>query len=81
MQNQPGTGDEYPNWRIPLTDGAGRPVLLEDLPENPRAESLVHAINEALGNRSRLRPVGEPEQPRHADRAAPPVLPIGEHTA
>lgn len=30
-QNQPGTTSEYPNWRIPLADGAGRPVLLEDL--------------------------------------------------
>lgn len=30
-QNQPGTTSEYPNWRIPLTDGEGRPVLLEDL--------------------------------------------------
>ena len=30
-QNQPGTTDEYPNWRIPLADADGRPVLLEDL--------------------------------------------------
>ncbi|HEY8479194.1 MAG TPA: 4-alpha-glucanotransferase [Spirillospora sp.] len=30
-QNQPGTTDEYPNWRIPLADAQGRPVLLEDL--------------------------------------------------
>lgn len=30
-QNQPGTTSEYPNWRVPLTDGDGRPVLLEDL--------------------------------------------------
>jgi len=31
-QNQPGTFEEYPNWRLPLADGAGRPLLLEDLP-------------------------------------------------
>lgn len=31
-QNQPGTFEEYPNWRLPLADGAGRPVLVEDLP-------------------------------------------------
>jgi len=31
-QNIPGTSTEYPNWQIPLTDEAGRPVLLEDLP-------------------------------------------------
>ncbi|MFD0536797.1 4-alpha-glucanotransferase [Actinomadura luteofluorescens] len=30
-QNQPGTVDEYPNWRVPLGDAEGRPVLLEDL--------------------------------------------------
>lgn len=30
-QNQPGTDQEYPNWRVPLTDAAGTPVLVEDL--------------------------------------------------
>jgi 4-alpha-glucanotransferase len=30
-QNLPGTVDEYPNWRVPLCDGDGRPVLVEDL--------------------------------------------------
>ncbi|GGT81708.1 4-alpha-glucanotransferase [Actinomadura citrea] len=30
-QNQPGTVDEYPNWRVPLGDADGRPVLLDDL--------------------------------------------------
>ncbi|HEX2314930.1 MAG TPA: 4-alpha-glucanotransferase [Thermomonospora sp.] len=34
-QNQPGTTDEYPNWRVPLADAKGRPVLLEDLPASP----------------------------------------------
>ena len=32
-QNQPGTDQEYPNWRVPITDGAGVPVLIEDLPD------------------------------------------------
>ena len=71
MQNQPGTGDEYPNWRVPLADSAGNPVLIEQLPDNARANSLVRAVNEALGNRSRLRSVGEPGQPEHTDRTAP----------
>ncbi len=31
-QNQPGTFQEYPNWRMPLADGAGEQVRLEDLP-------------------------------------------------
>ena len=30
-QNQPGTDQEYPNWRVPLTDANGNAVLLEDL--------------------------------------------------
>ena len=30
-QNQPGTLDEYPNWRVPLSDPAGRPLLLDDV--------------------------------------------------
>jgi 4-alpha-glucanotransferase len=30
-QNQPGTTDEYPNWRVPLADQDGEPVLLDDL--------------------------------------------------
>ncbi|MEU5989156.1 4-alpha-glucanotransferase [Spirillospora sp. NPDC047418] len=36
-QNQPGTTDEYPNWRVPLADSAGMPVLLEDLPDAIRS--------------------------------------------
>lgn len=30
-QNQPGTTDEYPNWRVPLAGADGAPVLLDDL--------------------------------------------------
>ena len=30
-QNQPGTTDEYPNWRVPLSGPDGRPMLLEDV--------------------------------------------------
>ena len=28
-QNQPGTDTEYPNWRFPLADASGHPVLLD----------------------------------------------------
>lgn len=35
MQNQPGTRDEYPNWRIPLTNAEGEPVLLDELMADP----------------------------------------------
>ncbi|GAA2438923.1 4-alpha-glucanotransferase [Actinomadura vinacea] len=40
-QNQPGTTDEYPNWRITLADADGEPVLLEDLPGAPRLETTL----------------------------------------
>ncbi|GIH97681.1 4-alpha-glucanotransferase [Planobispora siamensis] len=30
-QNVPGTAGEYPNWRVPLADAGGAPVLLDDL--------------------------------------------------
>jgi 4-alpha-glucanotransferase len=46
-QNQPGTGDEYPNWRLPMADGEGRPVLLEDLMASDRARALARAVNGA----------------------------------
>lgn len=46
MQNQPGTDQEYPNWRIPLGDGDGKVVWLEDLPGNPRLQSLMEVMRE-----------------------------------
>lgn len=42
--NQPGTDTEYPNWRIPLADGTGTPVLLEDLVTSPWAATLATAV-------------------------------------
>lgn len=30
-QNQPGTDQEYPNWRVPMADPSGRPILLEEV--------------------------------------------------
>jgi 4-alpha-glucanotransferase len=44
--NQPGTYDEYPNWRLPLSDGVGQPVLLEDLMTSIRAQSLARAVED-----------------------------------
>ena len=40
-QNQPGTDQEYPNWRVPMTDEHGRPVLLEDLLARPDLLSRI----------------------------------------
>lgn len=45
--NQPGTHHEYPNWRTPLADGDGTPVLLEDLIGSRRAEQLAAAVRGA----------------------------------
>lgn len=42
--NQPGTSDEYPNWQVPLADGSGRPVLLDDLVGSARAARLAAAV-------------------------------------
>lgn len=43
-QNQPGTSGEYPNWRVPLADGQGEPVLLEDLRTSPRVRALAETV-------------------------------------
>ncbi len=43
-QNQPGTDQEYPNWRVPLADAAQRLVQVDDLPSSPRLRSLITAI-------------------------------------
>jgi 4-alpha-glucanotransferase len=46
-QNQPGTGPEYPNWRIPLA-GPDGVVLIEELPGNARFRSLLGTVQRAL---------------------------------
>ena len=43
-QNQPGTDDEYPNWKVPLADSAQRLVTVENVFDNPRLRSLVAAL-------------------------------------
>ncbi|SOX54083.1 4-alpha-glucanotransferase [Mycobacterium ahvazicum] len=47
-QNQPGTTDEYPNWRVPLTGPDGKPVMLEDVFTSRRVATLVDAVRTAL---------------------------------
>ncbi|MFH5822389.1 4-alpha-glucanotransferase [Georgenia sp. AZ-5] len=53
-QNQPGTDTEYPNWKLPLADGAEQVVLVEDLPGSARLLSLVATVRAALGEDDRL---------------------------
>ena len=48
-QNQPGTTNEYPNWRVPLADPAGRPLLLEDVMVDPRAAALCDVMRSETG--------------------------------
>ncbi len=43
-QNQPGTIDEYPNWRVPLSGPDGAPMLLEDVLASRRAAELLSVI-------------------------------------
>jgi 4-alpha-glucanotransferase len=46
-QNQPGTQDEYPNWRVPLTGPDGELLMLEDVLVSERAAALAAVFSEA----------------------------------
>jgi len=47
-QNQPGTSDEYPNWRVPLAGPDGVPVPLEAVFASARAVDLAEAMVDSL---------------------------------
>lgn len=49
-QNQPGTTDEYPNWRVPLTGPDGRQILLEDIFTDRGAATLADAVQAVTGH-------------------------------
>ena len=51
-QNQPGTIDQYPNWRVPLGGPDGRPMWLEDVFTDRRAAALAEALRTATGPES-----------------------------
>lgn len=42
--NQPGTDEEYPNWRLPLAGADGQPVLLEELMASDWARRLARCV-------------------------------------
>ena len=44
-QNQPGTVDEYPNWRVPLSGPDGEPMSLEDVFHSQHALRLSAVMN------------------------------------
>ncbi|HRA76714.1 MAG TPA: 4-alpha-glucanotransferase [Propionicimonas sp.] len=45
-QNQPGTMNEYPNWRVPLSNPDGEPMTLEELYRDERAMRLAGVMND-----------------------------------
>jgi len=47
--NLPGTVDEYPNWRLPLADGAGNPVSLERFLASPGVAQLSALMRSGIG--------------------------------
>jgi 4-alpha-glucanotransferase len=47
-QNQPGTADEYPNWRVPLSGPDGTAMSLEDVMGSARVTRLADAVGAAL---------------------------------
>jgi 4-alpha-glucanotransferase len=46
-QNQPGTTDEYPNWRVPLAGPDGVPLPLETVLTSERARALAACVGAA----------------------------------
>jgi 4-alpha-glucanotransferase len=45
LQNQPGTIDEHPNWRVPLTGPDGALVMLEDIFRSERTATLAKIMS------------------------------------
>jgi 4-alpha-glucanotransferase len=46
--NLPGTVDQYPNWRLPVADGAGRPLGLEELLASDGVRRLTRLLAEGV---------------------------------
>ena len=46
-QNQPGTTNEYPNWRVPLGGPDGTPMRLEEVFTDRRAAELAEVMRSA----------------------------------
>ncbi|MCW2714634.1 MAG: malQ, partial [Frankiales bacterium] len=64
--NLPGTVDEYPNWRLPVADGSGRPLDLEELLERPEVRRLSALLAAGVATKERSRPSA------HEPAAQPP---------
>jgi 4-alpha-glucanotransferase len=46
--NLPGTTDSYPNWRLPVVDTDGHPMLLEDLLADERVQRLAADLTSGI---------------------------------
>jgi 4-alpha-glucanotransferase len=46
--NLPGTVDQYPNWRLPVADGAGRPLGLEELLASDGVRRLTQLLAQGV---------------------------------
>jgi 4-alpha-glucanotransferase len=46
--NLPGTVDEYPNWRLPVADGDGRPLSVEELLAHPGVRRLTALLAQGV---------------------------------
>ncbi|MGW4898573.1 4-alpha-glucanotransferase [Kitasatospora sp. NPDC004240] len=61
-QNLPGTWDQYPNWRLPVADGAGNPVTLDAIAADPAAAALAGVLRTpAPGAARKADPAERPE--------------------
>ncbi|MFI0742207.1 4-alpha-glucanotransferase [Streptomyces sp. NPDC021100] len=72
-QNLPGTSDEYPNWRLPVADPAGRPLSLEELASSPRLHALMDEIRSLTARPRTVTPKATPDArgPRGSDILSP----------
>lgn len=43
--NQPGTDEEYPNWRVPVADAEGAPMALADILTSPLATRIAAVLS------------------------------------
>ena len=50
--NLPGTVDEYPNWRLPVADGSGRPLTVEELLVHPGVRRLTGLLAQGVRSAS-----------------------------
>lgn len=48
-QNQPGTHNEHPNWRVPLAGPDQKPLLLEDVLTSTRAADIARTVSAPAG--------------------------------